>query len=118
MKNASNKTIWIILPVVLFFLFSCASTQQRQSGQMGTKLYLDQAVAHLEKGEFGQAISDLDKAIDTNPRDDAYYNRGVAYYSKQEYGKSWDDIKKAQDLGYKIPPEFLEGLRKASGRQN
>jgi hypothetical protein len=46
------------------------------------------------------------------------YNRGVAYYSRQEYEKSWDDIKKAQNLGYKIPLEFLEELRKASGKQN
>jgi len=50
----------------------------------------------------------------------AYYNRGRTYYFKKdkEYDKSWNDIKKAQDLGYKVPPEFLDDLRKASGRQN
>jgi len=32
-------------------------------------------------------------------------------------GASWEDIKKAQNLGYKIPAEFLEDLRKASGRE-
>jgi tetratricopeptide (TPR) repeat protein len=45
----------------------------------------------------------------------AYYNRGRAYYLKGEYDKSWEDIKKARDLGYKIPPKFLDDLRKDSG---
>jgi hypothetical protein len=48
----------------------------------------------------------------------AYYGRARSYYFKKEYDKSWDDIKKAQFLGYKIPPEFFDDLRKASGRQN
>jgi hypothetical protein len=47
----------------------------------------------------------------------AYFNRGRSYYFKKEYDKSWDDIRKAQDLGYKIPAEFLDDLRKASGRE-
>jgi hypothetical protein len=47
----------------------------------------------------------------------AYGNRGRAYYFKKEYDKSWDDIKKVQALGYQIPPEFLDDLRKASGRE-
>jgi hypothetical protein len=41
----------------------------------------------------------------------------MSYYYKKEYDKSWEDIKKAKDLGWRIPPEFLEELRKASGRQ-
>jgi len=47
----------------------------------------------------------------------AYGNRGRAYYFKKEYDKSWEDIKKAQALGYQIPSEFLDDLRKASGRE-
>jgi len=42
----------------------------------------------------------------------------IAYYFRKEYGKSWENIKKAQSLGYQIPSEFLDALRKASGRQN
>jgi len=66
-----------------------------------------------------QAISDYTKALEVNPNYAlAYYNRGRSYYYKKEYDKSWEDIKKAQDLGWKIRPEFLDDLRKASGRQN
>ena len=74
---------------------------------------------YRKKGDFDRAISDYNKAIEINPRYAvAYYNRGRAYYLKGEYDKSWEDVKKARDLGYKIPPKFLDDLRKASGRRN
>jgi hypothetical protein len=42
---------------------------------------------------------------------------GDEFSLQKECDKSWDDIKKAQDLGYQVPPEFLDDLRKASGRE-
>ena len=75
--------------------------------------------AYEKKGQYDQAISDYTMALMINHKyDDAYYNRGWAYYFKKEYDKSWEDVKKAQELGYQIPPEFLDDLRKASGREN
>jgi Tfp pilus assembly protein PilF len=119
MKNASNKTIWIILPIVLFFLFSYASAQQKQDKPKDAKFYIDRAIAYEEKGQFDQAVDDFTKALEIDPKNaGAYYYRGSAYYYKKEYDKSWKDIKKAQDLGYKIPSKFLENLRDASGRRN
>jgi hypothetical protein len=47
----------------------------------------------------------------------AYSNRARAYYLKRNYDKSWDDVKKAQELDYQIPAEFIDDLRKASGRK-
>jgi tetratricopeptide (TPR) repeat protein len=80
--------------------------------------YNERGIAHAEKGEYDQAISDYDKAIEINPKyTKAYYNRGRAYYLKKEYDKSWNDVNKLKELGYKIPPEFLNQLRKASGRE-
>ncbi len=74
---------------------------------------------YRKKGDFDRAISDYSQAIEIDPRYAvAHYNRGRAYYLKGEYDKSWEDIKKARDLGYKIPPKFLDDLRKASGKQN
>jgi tetratricopeptide (TPR) repeat protein len=81
--------------------------------------YYNRGVAYEEKGQYDLAISDYNKALEINPRfTDAYYNRGVTYYYKREYEKSWKDVKKAQSLGYQIDPEFLDRLRKLSGRQN
>ena len=119
MKNTVNKSIGIILPIVLFLLFSYASAQQKQDEPKDAKFYIDRGIAHGEKGLFDQAVDDFTKALEIDPKSaDAYYNRGIAYYFKKEYNKSWKDIRQAQDLGYKIPSEFLDSLRKASGRQN
>ncbi len=65
-----------------------------------------------------KAISDFNKVIEIDPKNAwAYYNRGRAYYLKNEYDRSWEDINKAQALGYKIPAEFLENLRRTTGKQ-
>lgn len=69
-------------------------------------------------GKYNQAIANFNKAMEIIPGDaPAYYLRGKAYYFKKEYDKSWDDIKRAQDLGYEVAAEFLDDLRRASGRQ-
>ncbi len=74
---------------------------------------------YSSREQYDQAISDFNRAVEIDPGfTEAYFSRGRAYYFEKEYDRSWEDIKKAQDLGYKIPPEFLEDLRKASGRQN
>jgi tetratricopeptide (TPR) repeat protein len=81
--------------------------------------YGNRGLAYETKGQYDQAISDYNKTLEIEPRGaEAYYRRGYVYYLQKEYNKSWEDVKKAQALGYKIPPEFLNDLRKASGRQN
>jgi len=153
MRNKLGKSMMVITIIIIPLLFSCASTQRKQSESKGADFYnkrgiefgmkgqYDQAIldfkkalninpryaeaynnrgiAYGQKGRYDQAILDFNKALEINPGyADAYYNRGIVYYSKKEYAKSWDDIKKAQGLGGQVPPEFLEDLRKALGRQN
>jgi Tfp pilus assembly protein PilF len=189
MRNKLYKCMMVTLIIIIPLLFSCATTQQKQSESRDAEFYLNRGLDYVYKGQYDQAISDLSKAIEIDPRfaraydirsitymsksqwDQAmsdcnkaleinprsasahhsrgrvymgkgeyeqaipdftkaieinpnfalaYYNRGRSYYYKREkeYDKSWDDIKKAQDLGHKIPAEFLDDLRKASGRQN
>jgi len=74
-------------------------------------------MAYDKEGQYDQAILDYNKALEINPRfAESYYGRGVCYYSQKQYDKSWEDVNKAQGLGLTIPPEFLNGLIKASGR--
>jgi tetratricopeptide (TPR) repeat protein len=181
-----DKKIWIVLPVVLFLLFSCASTQKEKSESENAEFYnnrgmvndkeglYDQAISdynkaleinpkyaeaysnrgvvYRRKGQYDRAISDYNKALEINPRDaeaynnrgvaysnkgqydraisdysqaveinqrfaGAYYGRGICYYYQKQYDKSWEDINKAQGLGLIIPPQFLDDLRGASGRE-
>jgi dipeptidyl aminopeptidase/acylaminoacyl peptidase len=82
------------------------------------KAYLNRGNAYRRKGQFDQAILDYNKTLEINPKSaEAHYHRAIAQCLKKEYDKSWQDINKAQDLGYKIPSEFLEELRKASRGQ-
>jgi tetratricopeptide (TPR) repeat protein len=81
--------------------------------------YGTRGIIYSRREKYDQAISDFNKALEIDRKHaEAYISRGRAYYFKREYEKSWEDVKRAHDLGHKIPPEFLEDLRKASGRQN
>jgi Tfp pilus assembly protein PilF len=90
-------------------------TKALEIAPRSAEAHYNRAIAYLNKGRFDWAVDDLTKVLEITPRSaEAYYNRAIAYYYKKEYDKSWRDIYKAQDLGYKIPPKFLENLRNAS----
>jgi hypothetical protein len=94
-----------------------ATGQEEEKKSRESWFYYKMGSASLQKREFDQAISLFNKSLDTNPEyAEAYMSRGRGYYFRGEFDKSWEDIKKAQDLGYKIPAEFLNDLRRASGR--
>ena len=81
------------------------------------KAFINRGVVCRLMGKMSGAILDYTKAIQINPNLPlAYSNRGFAYYLAKEYDKAWIDVHKAQGLGYAINPEFLNTLRKASGR--
>lgn len=76
------------------------------------------------KGEFDKAILDFTKAIElktnNNPNDlmvaYIYNSRAQVYYQKKDYDKTWADLNKAIALGAKVNPQFIEDLKKASGK--
>ncbi len=83
-----------------------------------TDAYAGLSYAYLNTGRYDQAIIECDKAIELNPNNGGvYYNRGAAYFYNKDYNKSWDDMHKAESLGYKVDSEFIEKLKKASGRE-
>ncbi|MCX5666859.1 MAG: tetratricopeptide repeat protein [Candidatus Omnitrophica bacterium] len=69
------------------------------------------------KRDYDKAISDYSKAIELNPKfATAYNSRAIDYYYKKDYDKAWEDVHTAEPM-FKIHPEFLKMLRKASGRE-
>jgi Tetratricopeptide repeat len=96
-----------------------ATEQEEERKWKESWFYYRMGSAYLEKGEFEQGVLLLNKSIEINPRyAEAYFSRGRGYYFVGEYDRSWEDIKKAQDLGYKIPAEFLNDLCRVSERNN
>jgi|GEM_PF-465038 len=82
-----------------------------------SKAYCNRGSVYYDKGDLELAIADYSKAIEINPAySKAYCNRGAVYFLKKDYGNSWEDVHKAEELGYKIPPAFINDLKKASGR--
>jgi tetratricopeptide (TPR) repeat protein len=80
-------------------------------------VYSNRGLAYGLKGNYDQAISDFNKAIELDPNNvPAHNGRVAAYYFKQEYGRAWEDVHKIERLGGKVPPDLLEMLKKASGR--
>jgi Flp pilus assembly protein TadD len=96
MKNRTKTPIWIISLVVLFFSFSCATTEQNRSESTNPKFYNNRGIAYGEKGQYDQAISDFNKAIEMNPAyGKAYTNRGIVYRLKGQYDRAISDFNKA-----------------------
>ncbi|MDD5097124.1 MAG: tetratricopeptide repeat protein [Candidatus Omnitrophica bacterium] len=79
--------------------------------------YCSRGTVYSQQGNFTQAIADLSRAVDLNPSlAEAYNNRAIAYYLAKEYDLAWIDLHKAEKSGYKVNSDFLNALRKASGR--
>ena len=79
--------------------------------------YYNRGLAYYKQDNLPQAISDYNKAIGIDPNyAKAYKNRGVLYYIAKDYDKAWADVHKAEGLGVVVNPEFLNALKKASGR--
>jgi len=96
-----------------------ATEQEEEKKLKESWFYYTLGSAYLHRGEFEQAILSLNKSLEINPKyAEAYIRRGRGYYFRGEYDKSREDIRRAQDLGYKIPAEFLDDLRTASERGN
>jgi tetratricopeptide (TPR) repeat protein len=80
--------------------------------------HCNRAIALWKKGEYDEAITEFDKAIELNPNyGKAYCYRANAYYDDGRYGRAWDDVHTAQELGYEVAPRFLKTLREVSGRE-
>ena len=99
MRSGVIKSVWIILLIVLSSLFSCASTQPKQNESRDPKFYNNRGIAFGEKGQYDQAISDLNQAVEINPRYiKAYNNRGVIYRLREQYDKAISDFNQAIEI--------------------
>jgi tetratricopeptide (TPR) repeat protein len=94
-------------------------TRALEISPMDADVYINRGLAYAEKGQYDQEVSDYTKALQINPREGTFYIlRAYTYYFQKDYEKSWKDVEKAEYLGHRIDPEFLDDLRKASGRKN
>ena len=108
-----------VLAAVLMLLVMLAPAGQQGTVQAeSAQTHFDQAVYYYKKRQPEQAMAELNKALELNPRyAEAYELRAILYYYKPDYDKAWSDVHTAQRLGKKVYRPFLGALRRASGRK-
>jgi len=83
-----------------------------------SEAYNNRGIVYKNKGLLNEALLDFNNAIKLNPDlASAYYNRANLFASKKDYNKSWQDVTKTQSLGFVVDPQFIEKLKKASGKE-
>jgi tetratricopeptide (TPR) repeat protein len=79
--------------------------------------YYNRAVAYGRQDKADEALADYNQAIELDPSyAPAYNNRAVVYLYKKDYNLSWQDVYKTEELGQKVNLEFIEELKRESGR--
>ena len=67
-----------------------------------TAIHLFKGVSYGIKEKFSEAVAELNKAININPRyAAAYYNRGLAYVKFCQFDKAISDYSKAIEINPK-----------------
>jgi tetratricopeptide (TPR) repeat protein len=83
MRKYLIKPTWVILPIVLFSLSSCASSQKKQSELRNADFYFNRGIAYINKAQYDKAIADYNKAIEIDSKYAAVYNnRGLSVDQK------------------------------------
>ena len=81
------------------------------------KAYINIGPTYSNKADLKHAVADCQKAIEISPKaTEPYFVRARVHFLSRDYDKAWQDVKKAEELGGKTEPQFLDDLKKSSGR--
>lgn len=81
------------------------------------QIYYERGVAYYYRDDLDRAIADWNSSIKLCPNCVEVYNkRAFAYYKKEQYHKAWEDVHRLQELGFHPSEQFLQDLRRYSGR--
>ncbi len=85
-----KKSIILILPLLLVFLFSSISYAQKQSE-------INKCYNYIEAGDYQRAAEAGNKAVKLYPKDvDAHYCLGKSYYLMGQFNPALEQMKKAE----------------------
>ena len=90
-----NPVFLLIVFMGMLLFFGCATTPE----VMNATEFNNRGIIYGKKGQYDQAISDFNKAIEINPRyAEAFYNRGIIYGKKGQYDQAISDLNKAIEI--------------------
>ncbi|HNS49457.1 MAG TPA: tetratricopeptide repeat protein, partial [bacterium] len=77
--------------------------------------YNQRAIALAGAGQTGAAIADWQEALRRQPDfGEAGFNLALIYYLNRDYQNAWEAVRYLEKIGFPVPGEFLEALRKES----
>jgi tetratricopeptide (TPR) repeat protein len=123
-EKKTMKTVLFFLAVIACLLASGCAQQSGPPtrGQPAKPLtptttataeeWFDRANESYKKGDYGQAIAEYSKVLETAPQQtDAYFNRGNAWADKGDYDRAIADYSKALE----ITPQFADAYFNRGG---
>ena len=79
--------------------------------------YNNRGHAYAQKGNLSQALDDFTSAIQNNAfYVKAYNNRALAFYKLENYDRAWSDVRMVKEIGGTTDTDFIESLKKSSGK--
>jgi tetratricopeptide (TPR) repeat protein len=79
--------------------------------------YSNRSNVYCSLGRIDEALRDDTRAIELDAENPVCYrNRAAVYFQKGAYDKAWADVLACRKRGGMLHPEFLEDLKRASGR--
>ncbi|CCD93806.1 conserved hypothetical protein [Bradyrhizobium sp. ORS 375] len=78
---------------------SDAATQPGSTASNEARAYHDRGMASFQKGDFAAALTDLDAAIQLDPRyQEAYIDRGIVFYRMRKFDRAFADVAAAKRI--------------------
>ena len=88
MRDRALK-IGIIFLIAISVLFCCTSSQMDRKTSKLAEAYLNLGTDYLKEGEYDEAISVVNKALEINPNyAEDNLNRGIAYIHKNQHDQA------------------------------
>lgn len=101
-----NKKIAFLVILGLFFILGSALAKENFSNAV--KEATAKGIEYGKAGKYDEAITELNKAIELDPRFvPAYANRALAYQGKGKLNLAIDDCTKAIELDSKYIPAYI-----------
>ena len=89
MTNKLYESTILISLIFIPILFSCATTQQKQGESKDAEFFNNRGAIYAAKGQYDQAISDFNKALEMSPNYAFdYSNQGTANMNKAQYDQA------------------------------
>jgi tetratricopeptide (TPR) repeat protein len=98
-----------------------AATRLVEIGEGSPEFHLLMGKAHLNRGEYDDAVQELEAALQADPKlPFVHFNLGLAYVHKQDYDRARDEFRKDIALEPDVPFNYeqLGNMESTSGNEN